>query len=492
MARAKIVARDLIATALREGYQLSEDALTCLEQSLTPLEDLRKAIDHIRKKNLDVIVIEAGHILEVSSQKPDAIPPPQPEVETPPHIHRFSIENLVADDARIEGTLEEFQRYFHSRYIRLRRLLERRGVGFIPVAEAARLKDGEEAYMAVMVMNRVETSKSVMLECDDLTGDITVVAPFRDEELVRNISSILLDQVVGIRVRRVGQTFILQEVFQPDVESGRNVPRLNMPETYACLISDTHIGSKKFVSETFQTFLDWLNRGRDGVAKRVRYLIIDGDLVDGVGVYPGQEKELDIRDVEEQFRAAAQLLREVPPHIQILYCPGNHEPVRRAIPQPPIQERYRRILSSARTMNFATNPFTAIIEDRRFLVYHGQSLDEIIQSLPDASYSTLEKDVGRVLTTVIKARHLAPIYGENTQILPLQEDHLVIDTLPDLLHTGHIHRVASISYHGVSLVNSGAWQEQTEYQKLLGVEPSIGTAVLVELSSMNTFIRFFG
>ncbi|MEM4417125.1 MAG: hypothetical protein QXD32_03610, partial [Nitrososphaerota archaeon] len=120
-----------------------------------------------------------------------------------------------------------------------------------------------------------------------------------------------------------------------------------------------------------------------------------------------------------------------------------------------------------------------------------ESLDEVVQSLPNVSYSTLERDVGRVLTALVRARHLAPVYGENTQILPLPEDPLVIEDVPDVFQTGHIHRVANLSYHGVQLVNTGAWQEQTEYQRLLGIEPSIGTCVLVELSSLRVSVRFF-
>ncbi len=490
MSRNRNSFRELVTIALREGYQLSEEAFMRLEQSQNPLDDLVKTIESLRGRQLDVVVIEETHVLEAvgirNAERTAAVV--EPRVEQP---IEYAVENVFIEDARIDGTIGEFSRYFHSRFVKLRRLIERRGLSFIPVSEASRLKDGEQANLVVMIMDRTETSKTVVLECDDPSGSLRLIAPKRDKNLMEAVADLLMDQVVGVRVRRIGQSYLLQEVFHPDVESSRTVERYDIPETYVCLISDIHVGSRKFMDNLFQSFLDWICRGRDAVAKRVGYLIIDGDLVDGVGVYPGHEKELEIRDVEEQFKRAASLLGDIPPHIKILYCPGNHEPVRKALPQPPLQERYRRVLTSKHGIDFGTNPFKAKIGGRRFLIYHGQSLDEVIQSLPDISYSTLEKDVGRVLTTLMKVRHLAPIYGENTQLLPLPEDCLVIDDIPDVFQTGHIHRVASLNYHGVQLVNSGAWQDQTEYQRLLGVEPSVGTAILVELSTMKASIRFF-
>ena len=40
----------------------------------------------------------------------------------------------------------------------------------------------------------------------------------------------------------------------------------------------------------------------------------------------------------------------------------------------------------------------------------------------------------------IRARHLAITYGKKTEMAPLDKDWLVLDTLPDILHTGHLHK----------------------------------------------------
>ena len=76
------------------------------------------------------------------------------------------------------------------------------------------------------------------------------------------------------------------------------------------------------------------------IAGKVKYLLIAGDIVDGVGVYPGQAKELSIRDVHKQYNFAAKYLEKIPNYIEIVISPGNHDASRKALPQPAIPEGY--------------------------------------------------------------------------------------------------------------------------------------------------------
>ena len=54
------------------------------------------------------------------------------------------------------------------------------------------------------------------------------------------------------------------------------------------------------------------------LASRVKYLVIAGDLVEGIGVYPGQLDELNIPDIHEQYVESARLLSEIPDYVEIL------------------------------------------------------------------------------------------------------------------------------------------------------------------------------
>ena len=68
--------------------------------------------------------------------------------------------------------------------------------------------------------------------------------------------------------------------------------------------SDIHVGSKLFLEKQFVKFIEWLNGNvdtRKDIAEKIKYLVISGDLVDGIGVYPNQDKELSISDIYKQY-----------------------------------------------------------------------------------------------------------------------------------------------------------------------------------------------
>ncbi|RLE51945.1 MAG: hypothetical protein DRJ20_01140 [Candidatus Methanomethylicota archaeon] len=75
------------------------------------------------------------------------------------------------------------------------------------------------------------------------------------------------------------------------------------------------------------------------------------------------------------------------------------------------------------------------------------------------------------------------MYGGRTQIAPEKEDYLVIDKIPDIFHAGHLHTFGYLNYRGVIVVNSGAWQEQTDYMKSMGIKPDPGKVTLVDLAN---------
>ncbi|MCD6312841.1 MAG: hypothetical protein J7L79_03400, partial [Thaumarchaeota archaeon] len=172
--------------------------------------------------------------------------------------------------------------------------------------------------------------------------------------------------------------------------------------------------------------------------------------------------------------------------------PGNHDPIQRALPQPPLQEKYRSILErSGRRIIFVGNPAYLKLCGRSFLIYHGQGLDDVIQNLPGFSHNNLRKSLGKLLEVLLKHRHLCPVYGESTPILPIKEDLLVIDRVPNILHTGHVHVAYAGSYKGIRLINSGTWQEQTSYQRSVGLEPTVGVMILINLKDLSIKVRQF-
>jgi len=49
-------------------------------------------------------------------------------------------------------------------------------------------------------MEKIEKEQSIILQVEDDTSTVKLVAPKKDNELVRKIERLLVDQVIGVRV----------------------------------------------------------------------------------------------------------------------------------------------------------------------------------------------------------------------------------------------------------------------------------------------------
>jgi DNA polymerase II small subunit len=120
-------------------------------------------------------------------------------------------------------------------------------------------------------------------------------------------------------------------------------------------------------------------------------------------------------------------------------------------------------------------------------MYHGRSLDDVIGSVPGLDHSHPEK----AMKLLLQGRHLAPLYGGKTLISPENHDFLVIDRVPDVFHAGHVHVVGCCNHRGVLVVNSGGWQEQTDYMQKLGLVPTPGKVPVVNLQTLESHVLSF-
>ncbi len=67
----------------------------------------------------------------------------------------------------------------------------------------------------------------------------------------------------------------------------------------------------------------------------------------------------------------------------------------------------------------------------------------------------------------------------------------MIDEVPDIFHSGHVHTVEADNYRGTLILNSGTFQGQTKYQANMGVVPTPGIVPVVDLSNFEVIFRDF-
>ncbi len=388
-------------------------------------------------------------------------------------------------DIRVNSSVEDFRQMFVSRYKKLSKIISASGSmrGTQDIRTAKR--SGGEIKIVGMVSEVTTTrnghKKIVIEDLEDSAQAILMKSKGLAGELI------LQDEVIGI----VGNmssgpgdpVIFANEIIRPDIPY-KVVDEQKKPPSYVGSISDIHVGSKTFREAEFKDMINWLKRS-EGEAADLKHLILSGDVVDGIGVYPGQEEDLEILNPVEQYEKLGEYLAEVPEDINVYVMPGNHDSVRLAEPQPQFPDKIRRAFE--RNVSLLPNPYMLNLENKKVQLYHGMSLNDMVELVPGANYES----IGKAIDEILRRRHLAPRYGGKTPLIPSNNDYHVIEEVPDIFITGHIHSHYVGNYRGVRYVNSSTWQSQTDYQKMMNFSPNPSIMTVFDLHSQTTVLKRF-
>ena len=397
----------------------------------------------------------------------------------------------VLDEADInkeEKDVPEFLSYYNDRYDRMRKLLTRR----TQLQSATTIKrlenrdEGEQATTVGLVNDKYSTSSGkYIVEIEDKTGSFKVLVDEREGDMI------VPDEMLGVQGSMGGDIIYANNVVRPDLPIPQGQTATTEDEVKAAYISDLHIGSEDTLHKRMNRFADWL--GTDA-ASDIGYLVIAGDLVEGVGIYPGQQEELEVADIYDQYEMFEDWVDRIPEDIQIIAGPGNHDITRLSEPQPRLQDDIFPRIKDYDNFHRVQNPQTVRlhgIESKglKHLMYHGYSFDDHvdrIQELRENAYDEPE----RAMIDLLKRRHLAPTYGSN-QLSPEAQDHMVIEEEPDVMVSGHFHSHAVSSYKGVNVICSSSFQAQTDFQKRVGHEPDPGKVTILNFENRKTEVKQF-
>ena len=238
---------------------------------------------------------------------------------------RLSVDNDMTGRSTGTGEYDDFVATFRDRYERLAGQLKGRVTHRSAEALAASAGGGDAAMIGMVDDVSSTTSGHWIVDLEDTTGVFPCLV-MKDRPIAGVVEELLHDEVVAVEgsLSDDGSILFVDDIFFP------NVPRTFEPSTAdrpvrAALVSDVHVGSQEFRADAWSAFADWLHTPD---AADVEYLLIAGDMVEGVGVYRDQDEELDVLDVYEQYEAFSELLKEVPGDVEIVMIPGNHDAVR--------------------------------------------------------------------------------------------------------------------------------------------------------------------
>jgi DNA polymerase II small subunit len=480
--------REDVVSYFGAHHKLVEDgALQLLLTAPYPLTLSRKLLDlagpdtaFVTREMVEALLRDGGVELSRSAGIAAPRPPMAPDLLAPGTFSLIADGFIAGPPGR--APLEAYGALFTSRYHQLERFL--RGRSELPnlrrIADLGHRSDRTASVIGmVREVRRTAAKNHVILTVEDESGSGEVLVPHGSA-----VSSgvFLTDEVVGLALRvgsEPGRIPLVTGVHRPDIAASRPVHRSEAPHA-ALFLSDLHIGSRSFLDGPWSRLIEFLReKGPEPeLARSIAHVVIAGDLVDGIGIYPNQERDLAIGDIYEQYRELARRLSEIPDRLQIVVLPGNHDAVCPAEPQPALPKGIETLFSP--NVHSVGNPSTFALDGVVVEAYHGRGFDDLIPAIPGASYSRPTEVMKRMLTM----RHLAPIYGGRTPLAPLPRDGLVIDPTPEILVTGHAHTFGMDQYRGVLLLNASTWQAETEYQRMRNITPIPARAAVVDLTTL--------
>ena len=406
---------------------------------------------------------------------------------------RYKVLMDTSNKSYTSGEIGNLIEYFQNRYKKLSGILSKRPE--LRAWQKINEITNEQTDLNLIVMiTDIRSTKNghYLIEVEDDTGSLPVLVSKDNDELISAAKNLMKDEVIGIIAqKRAGQSENSLAICTNIIDPG--VPRKPRKEVDFATVftSDIHIGSSTFLEDAFVRFTKWINgdfgsEEQRETANNVKYMIVGGDIVDGIGVYPNQDKELAIKDITAQYDEAARLLGDIRSDIKIIITPGNHDASRVAEPQPAVPEKYAKSLYKLNNVEFLSNPSMVSLDGLEVLIYHGRGIDDMVMGSNDFSHE--RNDL--VMKEFLRKRHLAPLYGERTPLASELEDHLVIDRVPDVLHTGHVHINTYTNFNGIHCINSGTFQTQTEFQKIYNIMPTPAEVPIIDVGGNYKQYKF--
>ena len=125
------------------------------------------------------------------------------------------------------------------------------------------------------------------------------------------------------------------------------------------------------------------------------------------------------------------------------------------------------------------------------LLYHGYSFDYYVANVDSLRQQGGYDRCELIMQYLIKRRHLAPTYTSTLFVPDTYADPLVMQDVPDIFHTGHVHTSGMSTYRNVQLIGSSCWQGKTPFQERVGITPHPGRVPLVNLQTRQAKILRF-
>jgi len=493
--------REIIDLFLKNGVLISSEQLNKINEQ----GNISNIFETLKSKHIDdaVVSAELNKIIAVASAANTDITQKEIQKENNP-IQNINIVYSFKEEPK-KREPQDFVDYFNNRYKAIERILKQRQElkNTISINKIINKKDKENTSIIGMVADKQTTKNgNLLLVIEDPTGRRRIIVNKNKPALFNEAKDIVMDEVIGITGVNFDTITFANNILWPDTPANKELKKAEQ-EKYALFLSDLHVGSAKFLPDDFEKFLRWINGDMGNeqqrhIAKNVDYIFIAGDLVDGCGIYPEQDKELIIKDIYQQYKECAELLKQIPPHIPLIICPGNHDALRISEPQPPLSKNFAKPLHEMNNVINVSNPSMVNISSSEnfpgfdVMMYHGYSFDYFVAEVDSLRAQGGYDRADLIMKFLLKRRHLAPSHLSTLYTPDTKKDPLAIERVPDFFLSGHIHKSVTANYRNTTLICGSCWQAKTLFQEKVGHNPEPSRVPIVNLQTRDVKILKFG
>lgn len=444
------------------------------------------------QQKLERLKIRLGLSIEISKEEIS----PEDFVKEKDFSREVKIMSVGCSLGRKFG-VQDFVGHFKSRYSDMKLFLQNHPAldNLVSINKLSGARQGI-SIIGVVYDKSVTKNKNIIFEVEDLTGRVKILVSKDKEELYGKAEEVALDSVIGFKCSGNSEILFANEIIFPETSL---LERKKSPyDESVAFIGDIHYGSKKFMKENFEKFISYLNGEIPNTpeAMKIKYLVIIGDLITGVGNYPNQEKDLQIVDLEDQYNGIAKLLGKIRKDVKIIISPGNHEGVRLMEPQPIYDEKYSWALHDMENVVLTENPSTVNIGAGKdfsgfnILLYHGFSYPYYANNVSRLMKAKAMNSPEKIMHYLLMHRHLAPTHG-SAQYFPCGKDSHIIRVVPDIFVSGHTHKSAVVYFNNILVISSSTWEEMTPYQEKFGNVPDHCKVPILNLKTRSVKILDF-
>lgn len=359
-------------------------------------------------------------------------------------------------------------------------------------------KDREKVEFVCMVQSIVKTkNNNFILTVEDTTGEIKILINKNKKELYEKGKTIFEEDVLYVK-GTMGDNIVFVTEFEYLDYKGSDFNLINKTNTQKqniVFISDIHIGSDLFCEKEFLKFINWIN---DESEKSIKYIIITGDLIEGIGIYQGQKEGLNIFNYKDQYKKAYELLSKINDRIKIIITPGNHDSISLVEPQSIFSEQHTLKLYEMENLVILPNPSNLILNNNskrdeekiKLLIYHGYSFDYYISNNDKIRKQGGYDRIDVLMDMMLERRHLSNTFKSN-MLHPKLSRNSIIKEIPNIFVTGHFHSSIIKKKKKVYMINAGCWQRKTKFQEKLGHKPDPCKAVMFNIFTKKVKVLNF-